>query len=52
MYDNKNKPLVIKRVLQCSQCEEEFEAMVTVLRENELGYRHKEMIPTPVYPVD
>ena len=52
MYDIENKPLVIKRVLQCSQCDEEFEVMVTVLRENELGYRHKDMIPMHVYKVD
>ena len=52
MYDIENKPLVIKRVLQCSQCDEEFEVMVTVLRENELGYRHINMIPMHVYKVD
>ncbi|MBQ2594957.1 MAG: hypothetical protein II567_16950 [Candidatus Riflebacteria bacterium] len=52
MYDIENKPLVIKRVLQCSQCNEEFEAMVTVSQEDELGYRHKNMIPMHIYPVD
>ena len=52
MYDIENKPLVIKRVLQCSQCDEEFEATVTVFQEDELGYRHKNMIPMHIYRVD
>ena len=52
MYDIENKPLVIKRVLQCSQCDEEFEARVTVLQENELSYRNKDTVQMHIYPVD
>ena len=52
MCDIENKPLVIKRVLQCSRCEEEFEAMVTVFQEDELGYRNKDTVPMHIYPVD
>ncbi len=51
-YDIEHKPLVVKRSLICSQCDEEFEAIVKVFQENEINLRNKETIPICVYPVD
>lgn len=52
LYDIEHKPLVIKRSLICSQCDKEFEATVTLFREDEISNRNKETVPICVYPVD
>ena len=45
------KPVRITRQFKCGACHQEFEATVTILRENEIGYRSPDMIPMGEYPV-
>lgn len=49
--DIATKPVIIRRQFKCGACKQEFEATVTVFRENEIGYRSSDMIPMGEYPV-
>ena len=46
-----SKPLVVKRSLRCGVCNKDFDANITVFKENEIGYHNPDSVPVGSEPV-